>query len=67
MDFSLDPVQRVAHQTHALVRVKALNGLHQADITLLDQVAVWQTVAQVLARHRHYQTQVREHQLTGGF
>ena len=32
MDLGLDPVQRVAHQAHALVGVKALHGLHQADV-----------------------------------
>ena len=67
MDFSLDPVQCVAHQTHALIGVEALDGLHQAHITFLDQVAVRQAVTQVLARHRHHQAQVREHQLARGF
>ena len=67
MDLGLDPVQRVADQSHALIGVKTLDGFHQAHIAFLDQVAVGQAVAQVLARHRHHQTQVREHQLAGGF
>ncbi|MCY1560133.1 hypothetical protein D9M68_972360 [compost metagenome] len=56
----------VAHQTHALVGVKALHRLHQADIALLNQVAVWQAITQVLAGDRHHQAQVRHHQLAGG-
>ena len=40
MDFGLDPVQRVAHQAHALVGVKALDGFHQAHIAFLDQIAM---------------------------
>jgi tRNA A37 threonylcarbamoyladenosine dehydratase len=51
MDFGLDPVQRVAHQTHALVGVKALDGFHQAHIAFLNEVGVGQAIAQVLARH----------------
>ncbi len=48
VDFGLDPVQRVAHQAHALFRVEALDGLHQADVAFLDQVALRQAVTQVL-------------------
>ena len=59
-------MQRVADQAHALIRVKAFDGFHQAHIAFLDQVAVRQTIAQVLARDGHHQAQVREHQLTGG-
>ena len=66
VDLGLDPVQRVADQPHALLGVEALDGLHQADVAFLDQVAVRQAVAQVLARHRHDQPQVRQHQPAGG-
>jgi len=66
VDFGLDPVQRVADQTHALIRVEALDGLHQAHVAFLDQVALRQAIAQVLARHRHHQAQVRQHQPAGG-
>ena len=65
MHLSLDPVQRIAHQPHALIRIKTLDGLHQANVALLNQVAVWQTVAQIFARRRHHQTQMRKHQLLG--
>ena len=57
---------RVADQADALVRVEALHGLHQADVAFLDQVAVRQAVAQVLARDRDDQAQVRQHQASGG-
>ena len=36
VDLSLDPVHGVAHQPYALVGVKALDGLHQAHVALLD-------------------------------
>ena len=49
------------YQAYALVRVKSLDGLHQAHVALLDQVAMRQTVAQVLAGNGDNQTQVRKH------
>ena len=67
VDLGLDPVHRIAHQTHALVRVEALDRLHQAHVAFLDQVAMRQPVAQVLARDRDHQAQVRQHQLAGSF
>ena len=57
---------RVADQPHALVGVEALDRLHQADVAFLDQVAVRQAVAEVLARDRDHQAQVRQHQPAGG-
>jgi len=51
---------------HPLLRVEALDGLHQPHVAFLDQVGVRQAVAQVLARHRHHQPQVRHHQPPGG-
>ena len=45
MDFGFDPVEGVTYQAHALVRVKAFDGFHQADIAFLDEVAVGQAVA----------------------
>ena len=62
----LDPVHRIAHQTHVLVRVKALDRLHETNVAFLNQIAVRQSITEVLARHRHHQPQVREHQLAGG-
>ena len=40
VNFCLYPVQRVAHQAHALLGVKALDRLHQPHIALLNQIAV---------------------------
>ena len=66
VDLGLDPVHGVADQANALVGVEALHGLHQADVAFLDQVAVRQAVAEVLARDRDDQAQVRDDQATGG-
>ena len=66
VDFGLDPVHGIAHQANALVGVEPLDGLHEAHIAFLDQVAVGQSVAEVLAGNRDYQAQVREHQLGSG-
>ena len=49
MDLSANPVQGIAHQPHALLRVKAFDGFHQADIAFLNQVALWQPITHVLA------------------
>jgi hypothetical protein len=65
VDLGLDPVHGVADQADALVRVEALHGLHQADVAFLDQVAVRQAVAEVLARDRDDQAQVRDHEPPG--
>ena len=67
VDLGLDPVQRVAHQAHALVRVEALDGLHQADVAFLDQVGMRQAVAEVAARDRDHQPQMRDHELARRF
>jgi len=48
MDLGLDPVQRIADQTHALGRVEAAHRLHQTDVAFLDQVALRQAITQVL-------------------
>ncbi|CFP68372.1 Uncharacterised protein [Bordetella pertussis] len=66
VDFGLDPVHGERHQPHPALGVEALDGLHQADIAFLDQVGVRQAVTQVLARHRHHQTQVRHDQFARG-
>ena len=58
VDFGLDPVQRVADQAHALIRVEALDGLHQPHVAFLYQIAMRQAVAQILARDGNHQPQV---------
>ena len=67
VDLGLDPVNGIADQAHTLVRVEALDGLHQAHVAFLDQVAVRQAITQVLAGNRDDQAQVRHHQPSGGF
>ena len=66
VDLGLDPVDRERDEAHAARRVEALDRLHQADVALLDQVGVRQAVAEVAARDRDDQTQVRQHQLARG-
>ena len=67
MDLGLDPVHGVTHQAHALIGIETLDRLHQTHVALLDQIAVRQTVSQVLACDGHDQAKVRHDQLTGGF
>ena len=62
MNLGFDPVNRIRHQAHALLGIEALDGLHQADIAFLDQVGMRKPIAQVAARDRHHQTQVRHDQ-----
>ena len=57
----------VADEAHALLRVEAAYGLHQADIAFLNQVAMRQAVAQVLARDGNDQPQVRHDEPASGF
>ena len=64
MDFCFDPMHGERHQSHATLGIKSLNGLHQANVTLLNQVRVWQAVSEILSRYRNDQTQMRQHQFT---
>ena len=49
VNFSFDPVHGIADQTHAVIRVEALDGFHQTDIAFLNQVSVRKSVTGVLA------------------
>ena len=61
-DVGADPVGRVGRELHALVRIEALDRLHQADVPLLDQVEDVGPGAAVLHRDLHDEPQVREHE-----
>ena len=65
MHLGTDPVHRERHQAHALIRIEALDGLHQTDVAFLDQIADLQAVAGIAARDVHDEAQVRQHQLLG--
>lgn len=67
VDLGLDPVNRERHQTYAVRRIKAFDGLHQTDIALLDQIGVRQTVAQIAPRNRNDQAKVGKNQLARRF
>ena len=58
-----NPMDREGDQTYAHGRIEAFDGLHQADVTFLNQVAHWQAVAAVAARDMNDEPQVRQHQL----
>ncbi len=65
VNFGLDPVHSKRHQTHAHFRVETLHGLHQTDVTFLDQIGLSQTVTRITARDVHDESQVGEDHLTG--
>ena len=46
-----NPVHRERHETHADLGVEALDGLHEADVAFLDQVAERQAVTDIAARN----------------
>ena len=58
MDTRSNPVHGVGEQTHAPRRVKALYGLHQTDISFLDEIFLRQPVARVAPGQVHDITQV---------
>ena len=66
MNLRADPVDGERHQPHADVRIETLDGLHEAHIAFLHQIAHGQPIAQVPAGDVHDEPQVRQHQLTCG-
>ena len=62
----LDPMHGEGDQTHANLRIEALDGFHQADVAFLDQVRLRQPVAGIAARQMDDEAQMAEHQLPGG-
>jgi hypothetical protein len=58
-----DPVHGKGHQTHAALRIEALDRLHQPDIAFLNQVGLRQSIARVAARGRHHDPQMGHDQL----
>ena len=65
VDFGANPVHREGDQTDVHGGVEAANRLHQADITLLNEVGMGQAVAAVAAGNVGDETQMGHHQLTG--
>ena len=66
MDLGADPVHGERHQPHADLGVEALDGLHQADVAFLDEIAHRQAIATVAARDVDDEAQVRQHELARG-
>ncbi len=67
MDLGANPVHREGHQSHAHFRVEALDGLHEAHVAFLDQVAKRQAIAQVAAGDVDHEAQLGHHELASGF
>ena len=65
LDFCPDPVHGKSHQSHALVRVVMPDGFHEPDVAFLDQIAMGKTVAQIAARDRNDQPQMRNDERLG--
>ena len=63
MHLGLDPMDGEGHEAHAALRIEALHGLHESDVALLDEVGMRQAVAEIAARERHHEPQVRKHEL----
>src|SRR5262249_31529700 len=57
-----DPPRRVRRELEALAPVELLDGVHQAEVALLDEVEQRQAGRLVLLRDRHDQTEVRLHE-----
>ena len=64
VNLRLDPVHGKGDQPHTNFRVKALDRLHQANITFLDKVCQWQTIAGIAFGDVHNKTKVGHNQLT---
>jgi hypothetical protein len=65
MDFRLDPVHSERHQPYAAFGIIALDGFHEADISLLNQVGLRQPITFITARNSNHYAQVRQYQLAG--
>ena len=57
-----DPPRGVGGELEALAPVELLDGVHQAEVALLDQVEQRQARGLVLLGDRHHQAQVRLHE-----
>jgi hypothetical protein len=66
MDFCLDPMYGKGNQAYASIGIETLYSLHQADVTFLYQVGLWQSIARVPTRDAHYQAQMGKNQLLSG-
>ena len=61
-----DPPRGIRRELEASPVLEPVDGLHEPDVALLDQIQQRQIAAEVALRHRHEQAQVRFHQLALG-
>src|SRR5512135_1326089 len=63
LDGGTDPPHRVGGKTKALVRFEALNGLHETDIALRDNLRHRQTIAAIAHRDLGDETKMASDEL----
>jgi hypothetical protein len=61
-----DPPGRVGGELESLAPVELLDGVHQSEVALLDEVEEGESRCLVLLRDRHHEPEVRLHELTLG-
>jgi len=61
-----NPPGGVARELHTTVRVVSLDGLHQADVPLLDEIHDVAVRAPVFVRELHHEPEVRRDEPRGG-
>ena len=59
MHLSTNPVHGKRYQANTVIRIKPLDGFHQADIAFLYQVTQRQSVTGITFGHVHDETQMR--------
>ncbi len=67
MNLGADPMQGERDEAHAALGVEAAHRFHEAHVALLDQVALGQAVAEVVAAHADHEPQMAHHELACGF
>jgi hypothetical protein len=65
LDEGADPPHRVGDEADALVGIELLHRLHQADVSLLDEVGHLDPVRAILVRDLDDEAQVRGDELVG--
>ena len=63
MNLGTDPVHGKRDQANVVLRVEALDGLHEADVAFLDQVVEGQSVAGVALGDMNNKAQMRHNEL----
>ncbi|CSH42261.1 Uncharacterised protein [Shigella sonnei] len=62
MDLCFDPVNGEGDQAHTHFRVETAHCFHQADVTFLNQIRLWQAIARIITSNMNNKPQVRQDQ-----